>query len=114
MSKRTVVPLRATTDALSTLGAQIRLARHARRWTAADLATKIGVSERTVLALESGAPGTSIGTVFNAAVMAGVPLFGTDDRAELARMRYTGEQQLALIKSRVYHPRRPDTDDDFF
>lgn len=80
--------------------------------TAAELAARVGVSERTILAAEAGAPGTAIGTVLTAAVFAGVPLFGVTDRAELARMRLRGEERLALLPSRVYHL-RGDDDDDF-
>lgn len=113
MARRTVSPMSAAADALGVLGSQIRLARHARKWTAKDLAVRAGVSPRTILAIESGAPGTAIGTVFNAAVLVGVPLFGTEDRTELARMRNQGESTLALIPSRVYSPRPKGRDHDF-
>lgn len=104
VSKR-VVSLRAEAqDAAAVLGVQIRTARHERGWTAKRLAAAIYVSERTVLALESGAGGTAIGTVFNAAAVLGVPLFGAEDRAELARMRRRGEDRLALIGQRVRVP----------
>ena len=113
MAKRRVVALSATREALGVLGTQIRAARHDRGWTAAELAERIGVSQSTVLAIENGAPGTAIANVFNAAVMAGVPLFGTEDRAELARMRRAGEERRALLNSRVYHPRKETPDDRF-
>lgn len=113
MTKRAVVALPASRDALAVLGNQIRLARHAREWTAADLADRIGVSPRTLLAVEAGAPGTAIGTVFNAATVVGLPLFGVEDRAELARMRRRGEERLALIPSRVYSPGLGEPDADF-
>lgn len=105
MAKRQVVPQPQTLDAARTLGAQIRMARHERGWTAADLAARIGVSARTIQALEAGSPSTAIGTVFNAAVMVGVPLFGVEDSYELARMRRRGEERLALIGHRV-RPRK--------
>ncbi|MEI2779426.1 MAG: helix-turn-helix domain-containing protein [Tetrasphaera sp.] len=112
MPRRTIAPLPEANEALRILGSQIRQARHGRRWTAADLAARLGVSQPTVLALEAGAPGTAIGTVLNAAVLTGVPLFGTEDRAELARMRRRGEERLALIGSRV-RPEKVDEDYDF-
>ena len=96
MAKRRVVALSATREALGVLGTQIRAARHDRGWTAAELAERIGVSQSTVLAIENGAP-----------------LFGTEDRAELARMRRAGEERLALLNSRVYHPRKETPDDRF-
>lgn len=113
MAKNTVQPLPAARDALVTFGHQIRLARHERNWTAAELADRIGVSPNTVLAIESGAPGTAIGTVLNAAVLVGLPLFGAEDKAELARIRRRGEERLALMPSRVYHPRTGAPDADF-
>lgn len=112
MPKTMVTPMRAAADAVAVLGDQIRLARHTRNWTAAELADRIGVSKRTVAAIETGRPGVAIGTVFNAAVAVGIDLFGAD-QAELARLRREGRERLALIPSRVYHPRRGDNPDDF-
>jgi len=112
MAKRAVKSLPSSRDALAVLGNQIRAARRERGWTASELAERIGVSAPTVFAVEGGAPGTAIGTVFNAATMVGVPLFGTEDRAELARMRRRGDERLALMPSRVHriHPGEPDDD----
>lgn len=104
MSKRAMSLRAEAADAVAVLGVQIRTARHEHGWTAANLAAAIGVSERTVLALESGAGGTAIGTVFNAAAVLGVPLFGVEDQAELARIRRRGEERLALIGQRVRVP----------
>jgi transcriptional regulator with XRE-family HTH domain len=114
MSKSQVAPTRAAADALSVLGAQIRMARHVRNWTAADLGTRVGVGARTITAIERGSPGVAIGTVFSAASALGIPLF-TADNDELARLRRRGEDTLALIPSREYQPRRIATenaDDD--
>jgi len=113
MAKKQVRPVPVARDALATLGLQIRQGRHARNWTAAELADRVGVSQRTVLAIEGGAAGTAIGTVFTAAALVGVPLFGTTDKAELARLRRRGEERLALIASRVYHPEHGAPDADF-
>lgn len=113
MARRTASPMPATQDALRVLGDQIRLARHARGWTLAELADRVGVSPRTALAVERGAPGTAIGTVFDAAFLVGVPLFGVEDRAELARLRRRGEERVALIASRVHRAESEDSGDDF-
>lgn len=110
MPRRTVVAFPAAADAARVLGQQIKSARHERRWTAAEFAERLGVSPVTVRAIESGAPGTAIGTVFNAAVLAGVELFGTDDKAELARLRHRGEERLNLMPQRV-RPSAPKDDD---
>lgn len=107
-----ISPTRAAADALVVLGTQIRVARHDMNWTAADLGMRIGAGPRTVTAIERGSPGVSIGTVFSAASVLGVPLFGDDD--EKARLRRRGEERVALIPSREYQPRSttgPDADD---
>ncbi|MDN5745050.1 MAG: helix-turn-helix domain-containing protein [Nocardioidaceae bacterium] len=111
MARRTVSMMPAATDAARILGQQVRQARHERGWTAAELAHRLGVSHVTVRAIENGAAGTAIGTVLNAAVLVGVPLFGVEDKAELARMRHRGEERLALIGQRVRPPKMKDSDD---
>jgi transcriptional regulator with XRE-family HTH domain len=111
---RREIPLTASArDALSVLGNQIRLARHGRNWTAAQLAAAAGVSVRTVAAIERGSAAVSIGNALNAAVVVGVPLFGVEDKAELARLRRQDAERLALLPSRVYHPRAETVSDDF-
>lgn len=111
MAKRRIAPTRAASDALVALGAQVRLARHERNWSAAELAARIGVGPRTITAIESGAPGVAVGTVFSAASVVGVQLFGASDD-ELARLRRRGEERVALIPSREYRPRSEGDDDD--
>jgi transcriptional regulator with XRE-family HTH domain len=114
MAKRVISPTRAAADALVVLGTQIRLARHDKNWTAVDLGMRIGADPRTVTAIERGTPGVSIGTVFSAASVLGVPLFGDDDD-EIAQLRRRGEERVALIPSREYRPRTTtgaEADDD--
>jgi transcriptional regulator with XRE-family HTH domain len=106
MAKRTIGLSRPSADALAVLGQQINEARLAKGWTVADTAARLGVGPRTVRALEKGAPGVAIGTVFNAAFLVGVNLFGLDPAA-LAEARRRGEDTLALLPSRV---RRTNTD----
>ncbi|GAB3756822.1 helix-turn-helix transcriptional regulator [Microlunatus parietis] len=110
MAKKEVVPTRAAADALAVLGSQVRLARHDRNWTAADLGARIGVTARTVTAIERGSPGVAVGTVFNAASVVGLQLFGAGE-AGLARLRRQGEERVALIPSREYAPRSAKDDD---
>jgi transcriptional regulator with XRE-family HTH domain len=96
------------------LGQQVKAGRIARNWTAAELAERIGVDRRTVAAIEAGDPGVSLGNALNAADIVGVPLFGAEDRAELARLRREGRDRLALLPTRVDKPRRrTEPDDDF-
>lgn len=114
MGRVRVSPRRGAADAVAVLGQQIKAARVARGWTATELAERIGVDRRTVAALEAGDPAVSIGNVFNAADILGVPLFGAEDRADLARLRREGRDRLALLPTRVSKPRtRAEPDDDF-
>lgn len=111
MSRRGVAVSRASADALQVLGNQIRLARHARSWTIADLAARIDASRRTVANIEGGSPTVSIGTVFNAAFTVGVDLFGLEG-PELARARRQGDDTLALLPSKVRRAATQKDDDD--
>ncbi len=113
MAKRTV-PLRPhVQDALSVWGQLIRRGRLDRAWTARDLAARANVSEQTVLAAEAGHRGTAVGTMMDLADLVGVPLFGIEDRAELAIRRRRGEEMLALLPSRARRPKVGASDDDF-
>lgn len=112
MSKMTIAVSRATKDALGVLGNQIKLGRFARRWTAVEFATRLGVDPRTVHALEAGSPTVSIGTVFNAAVLVGVDLFGLTG-PDLARARRAGKETLALLPQKVRKPEVKDSEYDF-
>lgn len=101
--KRTRTYLPATTYALQALGAQIAVARRELGWTAAMLAERLGVTPALVTRLEQGAPGTAVGTVFEAAVLCGVPLFDTDprDTQALAAVADRERLRLALLPSRT-------------
>ncbi len=114
MARIRVSPRRGAADAAAVLGQQIKAARFARKWTGAELATRIGVDRRTVAAIEAGDAAVSIGNAFNAADILGVPLFGAEDRAELSRLRREGHDRLALLPTRVDGPRKKvEPDDDF-
>ncbi|HWC48452.1 MAG TPA: helix-turn-helix transcriptional regulator [Solirubrobacterales bacterium] len=98
-------------DAAKLLGAQIRQGRHARRWSAEELAKRAGVSRPTLGKIERGDPSVGLGAAFEAARLVGVPLFGEGRdqlKTELARSR----DRLALLPQRV-RPSRRDVDDDF-
>jgi transcriptional regulator with XRE-family HTH domain len=99
MTRKNTVVRPDVHDALVVLGQQIKLARRSRGWSVIDTAARVGVSHATFTAIERGAPGTTIGSVFNAASILGVPLFSTDDPVELARLRRSGERDLGVVKS---------------
>lgn len=107
--RRSYLP--ATKAALGALGAQIRAARHELRWTRAELAARLGVTETTLSRIERGMPGTSIGLVFDAATICGVPLFGVD-ASELSRVAEGERARLALLPARIRRT-LPEVDDDF-
>ena len=109
MAKRRTSVRPQVSDALAVLGQLVKSARTQRTLTIAELAVQAGVAPRTIMAIEAGAPGTAAATLFNVADLVGVPLFGVDDRFELARMRRRGEETLALLPSRVRNTRgEPD------
>ena len=65
------MPSPRTRLALRSLGANLKVARLKRRMSMRDFAERIGVSERTVVRLEKGDAGVSIGTLAMAAMVLG-------------------------------------------
>lgn len=111
LMKRNQSYLPTTVEAVRALGAQIAAARRELGWTAADLADRLGVAIPTVLRIEKGATGTAIGTVLEAAILCGVPLFGSD-RQDIGRAADQATARLALLPERV-RVRVPELDNDF-
>jgi DNA-binding XRE family transcriptional regulator len=111
MVRRMIAVTRASEDALAVLGNQIKAARALHGWTQADLAARIGVTPKTMHAIESGSSSASIGNVFNAAFTVGVNLFGLEG-ADLARARRQGEETLALLPERIRRPVVKESADD--
>jgi transcriptional regulator with XRE-family HTH domain len=99
----------ATRESARLLGLRVRLGRLEKRWTIAELAQRVGVSERTIANVERGDLGVALGTALEAAVVVGVALFHPDDdrrRLESARVR----DYLTLLPRTV---RPGPVDDDF-
>lgn len=109
MSRRTIAMSPMAAEAARLLGAQIRLGRHDRRWSAAELAERAGISQATVLAIEAGKPAPSIGNVLNLAALVGLELFNQSDPLEIALARRRAEDRLALLPA---HVRKRDQADD--
>ena len=99
MKKERVV-LPQTADACRVLGREIAIARRARRVSAAELAERVGVSLVTLRRTERGDPTVAIGTVFEAAAMVGLDLFGSSETV-LSTLARSQEDRLALLPSRV-------------
>ena len=113
MSRREISMTPMAAEAARLLGAQIRLARHDKRWSAAELAERAGVSQRTVLAIEAGKPAPSIGNVLNLAALVGVELFNRTDPLEIALARRRAEDRLALLPALVRKLNDKDDDGDY-
>ncbi len=105
---RSVLP--ATEAALVALGAQVAIARREAGWTAAELAERLGVTPALVTRIEKGSPAVAVGTVLEAAVLCGVPLFGAAPD-ELAGVAARQRDRLALLPARVRTRPRPVSDD---
>lgn len=100
-----------TVEAARLLGAQILQARRERRWSAQELAERIGVTRATLSKIEHGDPSVGLGVAFEAAALVGVPLF-RDDRTQLSEDLDRSRDRLALLPQRIRSPRGP-VDDAF-
>lgn len=98
-----------TLEAARLLGSQVRLGRRERRWTVAELAERVGVSEVTMLKIEKGDPGVRLGFALEAATLVGVPLFDEDRRRRTIDADRVADRLLLLPQS-VRRPREPDDD----
>jgi transcriptional regulator with XRE-family HTH domain len=106
--QRTYSPI--ALEAARLLGARVRLARRERGWTLRELAERVGVTQPTLIKIERGDPSVGLGVAFEAAVLAGVPLFH-EDRSRLRLEAGRIEDRLALLPQAVRKP--TDVHDDF-
>lgn len=97
-------------DAAALLGAEVRAGRLERRWTAAELARRAGISKLTLLKIEHGDPSVSLGLALQTAALVGVPLFDRDERALADDAR---SARAAFLGRRVRHRSMPEPDLDF-
>lgn len=111
MPRRTHSVLPATQAALSVIGTQIAIARREAGWTAAELAARLGVTPALVARIEKGSPAAAVGTVFEAAIICGIPLFGVG-ADQLASIADRQRDRLALLPARV-RVRHQLVSDDF-
>lgn len=102
---------RTTVEAAALLGTQVAAARRERRWSAAELAERAGISTFTLSKVEKGDPTVGLGVAFEVAVLVGVPLF-VDDRTRLAPALAQARDRLAVLPQRVRAP-VTEVDDDF-
>lgn len=79
--------------------------------TEEDLAGRAGISRRTLQKIERGDLKCEIGLVFEVANLVGVPLFGEEEHANLARNKNRVDDKLALLPKRIR--RIVKVDDEF-
>jgi transcriptional regulator with XRE-family HTH domain len=96
-------------DAAGLMGANVRIARLNRRWTAAELGAHAGCSRHTIAAIEQGKPTVAFGHVLNVCAALGIPLFvpGPD---ELARLTRSQQEAVRLMPNRVMPKAAPSND----
>jgi len=100
-----------TRRTLEILAAMIAAARKERKMSQSELAHRLGVSRLTVRAIEQGSSTVAIGTVFEAAVIVGIPLLAEDKR-ELDQLA-TSIAALTRVLPKRGRSRRKVVDDDF-
>jgi transcriptional regulator with XRE-family HTH domain len=101
---------RYSLEAIALLGQLIRAGRIERKITVTEIASRMGVSRALIQRIEKGDPGSSIGAVFEAAAIAGVPLFDAD-KVGLADHRAAIGERLRLLPKTARKPRRAIKDD---
>lgn len=107
---------RYSLEAITLLGQMIRAGRIERKITGEEMASRMGASRALVQRIEKGDPGCSIGAVFEAAAITGVPLFETDpifetDKNRLAAHRAAAGERLRLLPKAARASRRVVKDD---
>jgi transcriptional regulator with XRE-family HTH domain len=91
---------RLAQEALRLLGAQVRLARKQRGMTESELAERAGVARSTLQLIEKGDPKVEIGLVFEAAALAGAPLF-EPETSTLAPQLERVRDKIALLPQSI-------------
>jgi transcriptional regulator with XRE-family HTH domain len=107
---------RYSLETLALLGQLIRAGRLERKITAGEMATRMGASRALVQRIEKGNPGCAIGSVFEAAAIAGVPLFDVDpaldsNKSRLSARRALAGDMLRLLPKSARKPRMAVKDD---
>jgi transcriptional regulator with XRE-family HTH domain len=97
-------------EALALLGQLIRAGRIERKITSEELASRAGISRALLWRIEKGDPSCAIGAVFEAAAIAGVPLFEAD-RERLGSRRAIAGEMLRLLPKYARRPKRAIKDD---
>jgi transcriptional regulator with XRE-family HTH domain len=97
-------------EALEVLAQMIRAGRMDRKMTAQEMANRAGISRPLLRRIESADPSCAIGSVFEVAVIAGVPLLGGEPDW-LETQHSALREKLSLLPQRVRKPKRVIRDD---
>ena len=101
---------RNTRHGLQIMGSEIRRIRSKRKMTQNELASRVGCSRDSIIAIEAGKPTVAIGLAFEAASVLEIDLFGDRDRVlhQIGKI----QSELNLLPNRV-RVKKPAFDDDF-
>lgn len=105
------VASRAAMDVINNLSALIKLARKERKITQIELAERVGVSRATLQKVESGNPSIAIQTYFEAAIIVGVPLMGSN-KEDIQNLSMLLSYISPLVPETI-RGKQIDLDDDF-
>lgn len=98
-------------EAALLLGKQIKLGRKQRKWSEKNLAERIGISRATLQKIENGEMVCTIGLVFEAAALVGIPLF-EQDKIPLSLRIEQASDKISLLPQRI-KVKNKVVDDDF-
>ncbi|MBD3868883.1 MAG: helix-turn-helix transcriptional regulator [Acidobacteria bacterium] len=110
MSKKPHTYSRLTEEAVMLLGNQIKFARKSRRMSESELAARAGIARSTLQKIEQGNPTINIGLAFEAATVAGVPLFVPDTSTLAPKIEHLNNI-LTLMPKQIRKKRREVKDD---
>jgi len=101
---------RQNLEALALLAQMIRAGRIERKMSTQEMAVRAGISRPLLRRIESADPRCAIGSVFEVAAIAGVPLFGGEPEF-LETQRSALTEKLSLLPQRARKPKRVIHDD---
>jgi len=108
MRKENALPFEVL-QAVRTVGANIRLARVRRRLSQESLAQACQITRKTLYAIESGAPGIALGSLFSVLWALGL----LDSAAQLANPDQDEHGKILEIARQPKRVRQAATDNDF-
>lgn len=99
-----------TVEAVMLLGKQIKVARKSRRMSESELARRAGIARSTLQKIEQGSPTINIGLAFEAATIAGVPLFVPGASTLAPKIEHLNDM-LTLMPKQIRKKRREVKDE---